>query len=185
LKARYAAVLAAIPLMLIGAGLVLFPFGNPGQMQDDIPVGTMPSIRLGTAIFVSGVVLLVAGLIGSLTAGSRSPAPLAPPAAPRDLGAPPPTPSSEVEAAVVKLLDEDEKLLYLRLRDQNREVLQRDIVRWGTFSAAKVSRLLDRLERKGLAVRERHGMTNRVRLTHRPARLSVPALHPFFSDAVN
>ena len=32
------------------------------------------------------------------------------------------------------------------------------------FSKAKVTRVLDRLEAKGLVVRERSGMTNRVRI---------------------
>jgi uncharacterized membrane protein len=131
-------------------------------------VGLEPSIRLGTALLVAGIVLLVAGLIVFVMSRSRSPTSVAPPAAGvRDPEASPPAPSSEVEAAVVKLLDEDEKLLYTRLRAAEGAVLQRDIVGWGTFSAAKVSRLLDRLETKGLVVRERHGMTNRVRLTHR------------------
>ena len=67
----------------------------------------------------------------------------------------------------MKLLDEDERLLYTRLRDAGAAVLQRDVVAWGTFSAAKVTRLLDRLEAKGLVVRERHGMTNRIRLAYR------------------
>jgi uncharacterized membrane protein len=163
-----ALVLAGIVLIIIGADLVLFPFGDRGQMQDNVPVGLEASIRLGTGLLVAGVVLLVAGLVGFAIARSRSPASPAPPAAGvRDPEATPPAPSSEVEAAVVKLLDEDEKLLYTRLRAEDREVLQRDIVAWGTFSAPKVSRLLDRLETKGLVVRERHGMTNRVRLTHR------------------
>jgi uncharacterized membrane protein len=67
----------------------------------------------------------------------------------------------------VRLLDDDERLLYTRLRDAGQTVLQKDVVAWGTFSAAKVTRLLDRLEAKGLVVRERHGMTNRIRLSYR------------------
>ncbi len=42
-----------------------------------------------------------------------------------------------------------------------------DLGRITAFSEAKVSRLLDRLEEPGLVVRERQGMTNRVRLTLR------------------
>lgn len=171
-----ALVLAGILLMVIGANFVLFPFGDPGQMQDGDPVGLLPSIRLGTTLFMSGVAFLAAGVIVGVIAvlrRSRSPSPSAPAAIPaQDPEATPPAPSSAVEAAVVKLLDEDERLLYSRLRAAEGAVLQRDIVGWGTFSAAKVSRLLDRLETKGLVVRERHGMTNRVRLTQRPV---IPA----------
>jgi len=72
--------------------------------------------------------------------------------------------SSDTEAALVRLLDDNERLLYVRLRDAGGVALQRDIVAWRTFSPAKVSRILDRLEAKGLLVRERHGATNRVRL---------------------
>ncbi len=38
------------------------------------------------------------------------------------------------------------------------------LVASGEFSKSKVTRLLDRLESRGLIVRERSGMTNRVRL---------------------
>ena len=112
--------------------------------------------------------MFVGGLIGFAWVATRKPLTPAPTGSPDPAAAVPPAPSSAVEAAVVRLLDEDERLLYTRLRAEDGEALQRDIVGWGTFSAAKVSRLLDRLEVKGLVVRERHGMTNRVRLPHRP-----------------
>ena len=67
----------------------------------------------------------------------------------------------------MRLLDEDERRMYLEVRDHGGEMLQRDLVALGTFSKAKVTRVLDRLERKGLVVRERHGMTNRVRIVNR------------------
>ncbi len=69
------------------------------------------------------------------------------------------------EAAVVKALGEDERRLYLQIREGGGQALQRDLVASGAFSKAKVTRLLDKLERKGLVVRERFGATNRVRLT--------------------
>jgi len=49
------------------------------------------------------------------------------------------------------------------------EAKEQDLVRITAFSDAKVSRLLDRLQERGLVVRERQGMTNRVRLTLRQA----------------
>ena len=73
------------------------------------------------------------------------------------------------EASVVKTLGEDERLLYVRIREAGGAVLQRDLVAEGGFSKAKVTRLLDKLERKGLLVRERFGATNRVRLTWKAA----------------
>ncbi len=74
----------------------------------------------------------------------------------------PPEPMSE--PALVKLLDEDERRMYLELRGHGGEMLQRDLVALGIFSKAKVTRVLDKLEAKGVVVREAHGMTNRVRL---------------------
>lgn len=69
------------------------------------------------------------------------------------------------EAAIVKTLGEDERLLYVRIREAGGVALQRDLVAQGGFSKVKVTRLLDKLERKGLVVRQRFGATNRVRLT--------------------
>jgi hypothetical protein len=69
------------------------------------------------------------------------------------------------EASFVKTLGADERTLYVRIREAGGAVLQRDLVAEGGFSKAKVTRLLDKLERKGLLVRERFGATNRVRLT--------------------
>ncbi len=86
-----------------------------------------------------------------------TPAPAAPPAA---------AATSVPEPTLVKLLDEDEKRMYLELRDHGGEMFQRDIVALRTFSKAKVTRVLDKLEAKGLVVREAHGMTNRVRLVN-------------------
>jgi uncharacterized membrane protein len=62
------------------------------------------------------------------------------------------------------MLGEDERRLYDMIVDRGGEVLQRDIVASGEFSKAKVTRLLDKLEGRELLKRERHGMTNRVKL---------------------
>lgn len=82
-----------------------------------------------------------------------------------------PAPSAPVaEPTLMKLLDEDERRMYLELRDHGGQMYQRDLVALGIFSKAKVTRVLDKLEAKGLVVREAHGMTNRVRLVPQPAR---------------
>lgn len=67
----------------------------------------------------------------------------------------------------LELLPEDERAVYRLLLSKGGQVLQKDLRQLVSFSGPKVSRVLDRLERKGLVVRERHGMTNRVRLTDR------------------
>jgi len=74
------------------------------------------------------------------------------------------------EPTLVKLLDDDERRMYLELRDHGGQMFQRDLVALGVFSKAKVTRVLDKLEAKGLVVREAHGMTNRVRLVNLPAK---------------
>jgi len=61
-------------------------------------------------------------------------------------------------------LKEDERRLYDMIVDRGGEVLQRDLVASEEFSKAKVTRLLDKLEGRGLIKRERHGMTNMVKL---------------------
>ncbi len=58
----------------------------------------------------------------------------------------------------------DERRLYDRIEEAGGEMLQMNLVASGEFSKSKVTRLLDRLESRGLIVRERKGMTNRIRL---------------------
>jgi uncharacterized membrane protein len=61
------------------------------------------------------------------------------------------------------LLDGDEKTLFKEILD-NDGILQRDLILKTGFSEPKVSRLLDRLERRGLIIRRRDGMGNRILL---------------------
>ncbi len=137
--------------------------------------GMMGGMALVGVLFFIAIAFLVLALVARPSVGTPlppfplSPATVAP--APPPIPAPespsiPATSTSAVEAAVVKLLGDDERLLYTRIRDACSPVLQKDVVAWGTFSAAKVTRLLDRLEKKGLVVRERYGMTNRIRLAY-------------------
>jgi len=163
--------LAAVFVVAAVALLGLSTTGS-GGMMDGMMGGSMVWMGLGGALVLLAVVLLVVAVV-TPSPSAPTPSPIAPPPAPVAPWAPPAPPpgasppAASVEAAVVKLLDEDERLLYTRLRDSGGVVLQKDVVAWGTFSAAKVTRLLDRLERKGLVVRERHGMTNRIRLAYR------------------
>ena len=88
----------------------------------------------------------------------------------KDDGPDGPVAASEAEGdsidheAVIADLPEDEQRLYSMISEAGGELLQMHIVSSGIFSKAKVTRLLDKLEGRGLVVRERHGMTNRVRL---------------------
>jgi len=69
--------------------------------------------------------------------------------------------SSALMAA--NILEGDEKILFQNIID-NDGILQRELVMKTGFSEPKVSRLLDRIERRGLIMRQRNGMGNRVLL---------------------
>jgi len=59
------------------------------------------------------------------------------------------------------LLEGDEKVLFQNIFDGGM-ILQRELISKTGFSEPKVSRLLDKLERRGLIIRQRDGMGNRV-----------------------
>lgn len=70
----------------------------------------------------------------------------------------------ERETTFISPMSEDESRLYEMISESGGEMLQMHIVSSKKFSKAKVTRLLDKLEKRGLVVRERQGMTNRIRL---------------------
>ena len=175
-------------LALIGVGLALASFasqrsmwdmmGGGGMHRDNVtstatPGGIEWGVLLASAMFfVGAAVLLLRGRPARALQTAATPTPAAPAAAasaPAALG-PAPEPAPVPELALVKLLDDDERRMYLEIREHGGEILQRDLVALGTFSKAKVTRVLDKLERKGLVVRERHGMTNRVRIVAKVAK---------------
>jgi uncharacterized membrane protein len=167
-QTRDALALAVVLVVGAAAVAVLSLQGGGGGMMGGMG-GMMGGMALAGLLVFVAIAFLVVALVARPTAGMPPPVAVPPPAPVMPASPPSPavSPSSAVEAAVVKLLDEDERLLYTRLRDAGAPVLQKDVVAWGTFSAAKVTRLLDRLETKGLVVRERYGMTNRIRLAYR------------------
>jgi uncharacterized membrane protein len=68
----------------------------------------------------------------------------------------------------LRLLTGDERTVFRAILDAGGETLQKDVVNRTKMSDAKVSRVLDRLEEKGLVTRERHGMSNKVRIEIEP-----------------
>ncbi len=117
-----------------------------------------------------GLFILVAALIAGIAAAylflARAQATAGPIPTPGAM-APSAVTAPELENLAVRLLDGDERRLLRVIVEAHGDILQRDLVRVTSFSDAKVSRLLDRLQERGLVVRERQGMTNRVRLTLR------------------
>ena len=65
-------------------------------------------------------------------------------------------------------LPDDERRICEIIADAGGEILQMRLVSLGVFSKSKVTRLLDKLEDRELIKRERHGMTNMVKLVRRP-----------------
>lgn len=141
-------------VVLVALLLALFVVVNHASLPEPI-------------ILFWGLFILILGLIAGIAAAylflARAQATSAPAAATSD-GTRPVAPP-DLENLAVRLLDGDERRLMRVIVEAKGEILQRDLVRITAFSDAKVSRLLDRLEERGLVVRERHGMSNRVRLT--------------------
>lgn len=65
---------------------------------------------------------------------------------------------------IMKELGSDEKLVLGKIIDSQGTIFQSDIVRKTKFNKVKVTRILDRLEGRGLIERKRRGMTNVVLL---------------------
>ena len=57
-------------------------------------------------------------------------------------------------------LDKDEKIIIKAVEEADGTIFQSDLVEKTEFSKVKVSRILDKLEGKGLVERKRRGMTN-------------------------
>ncbi len=68
------------------------------------------------------------------------------------------------EELALDILDGDEKIIFTEIVESGDGILQRDLVLKTGFSEAKVSRLLDKLERRQLIIRRRHGMGNMIML---------------------
>ncbi|MEM2138957.1 MAG: MarR family transcriptional regulator [Candidatus Woesearchaeota archaeon] len=66
-----------------------------------------------------------------------------------------------VKKRVLDLLP-DEKLVYDKIVDAQGTIFQSELVEKTTYSKVKITRILDKLEGKGLIERKRRGMTNVV-----------------------
>jgi len=68
------------------------------------------------------------------------------------------------EYLVLRLLSGDERTMFKTIMDSGGEALQKELIIRTKMSNAKVSRLLDRLEQKGVITKERHGATNKIKI---------------------
>lgn len=162
-RARFLVKLVLVATVVLLGLLIAIPFVVPHQ--------TLP---MAIVVFVSIFILLaalIAGIAGAYLLMTRVPAAGPPGDGP---GPTPPARASEslpgeLEHVVLRVLNVDEQEVMRVLLTNHGEALQQDLVKATTFSNAKVSRLLDKLEARGLVVRERQGMANRVRATLRRA----------------
>ena len=71
--------------------------------------------------------------------------------------------SSELEVKfILRLLDGDKRQVFNEIVEADGEILQSDLHAHTGFSKAKITRILDYLELKGLIVRKSFGMTNKI-----------------------
>ncbi len=146
----------AVALLVL---LVAIPLVVPHESLPE-PIIVFVSIFILIAALIAGIALAYLYLVRASQA-EPAPAPAPPP-----LPAPGPgEPNPAFQDLAIRLLDGDERRLLRVIVEAKGNILQQDLVRITTFSEAKVSRLLDRLEERGLVRRERQGMANRVRLT--------------------
>jgi uncharacterized membrane protein len=76
-------------------------------------------------------------------------------------GGAPAEPHTYKDADLSKL-DNDEKTIYGMLKENEGASYQSDVVRSTGYSKVKVTRILDRMEQKGIIDRKRRGMTNLI-----------------------
>ena len=62
----------------------------------------------------------------------------------------------------LRLLEGDKRRVFSEIVEAGGEILQSDLPTQTRFSKAKITRILDYLERKGLIIRKSYGMTNKV-----------------------
>ncbi len=77
-------------------------------------------------------------------------------------------PPVDSKQLVLRLLTGDERAMFRAILDSGGEALQKDLIVRTKMSEAKVSRVLDRLEEKGVISKARFGMTNKVKVEIEP-----------------
>jgi uncharacterized membrane protein len=165
--------LIALAVMMGGLVLVGYALLTPTELGGG---GHMGETFTRTGYQLLNLVLAVIGT--AMAAGSATfllargatvvlPAPAPPAVTPAPSAVPsvpvPPAPNDDTRL-ILRLLGGDERDVFRSLVEAGGEQLQRDIVEVTKLSDAKVSRVLDRLEEKGLVARERRGMGNVVRI---------------------
>jgi uncharacterized membrane protein len=180
-----AAVLAAVAIIILAYAILS---GEPSSTSEEHQ-GMWDNVRSYSGsnllIMVFASFLIAFAVMFILLREEYEPLPPSmtppPPPPPEDAGAEPekdlegegaPELTPEVVAAeenylVLRLLTGDERVMFKAIMDSKGDVLQKDLIKTTKMSNAKVSRVLERLFQKGVISKERHGSTNRIRITVR------------------
>jgi len=167
-KSRTLAKLAlASAIALVGLDLSLFLFVDHASVSDAFLI--LWGLFLLLAAIIAGVALSYVFMTRGLAEASAqtttsAPGPPEGAAGREETGTLSTVPGTAPEVAL-RLLSGDERRLYWKIVEAGGSILQKQLVGEGLYSGSRVTRILDRLQRKGLIERERHGMTNRIRLS--------------------
>ncbi|MFQ6127551.1 MAG: helix-turn-helix transcriptional regulator [Thermoplasmata archaeon] len=157
-----AGLVASVIIIVVGITLALWDTGGMATgMWSHHGIGV--AFPMAMFFMVFGFVLLVLFLILILSQPSGVQRPVEPyvPIAPYQRSE---DWTPEMQNLALKLLPGGESRMLRLIFDAGGQILQKDLVDRGAFSKAKVTRLLDKLEHRGLIVRERRGSTNLVRV---------------------
>jgi len=78
-----------------------------------------------------------------------------------------PTNSKNIDKNILKKLNNEEKLILEKIKEEDGSIFQSTLVEKTEFNKVKITRILDRLEGLNIIERKRRGMTNVVILKYR------------------
>ena len=157
-KTIVAVVLFAVSaFLLVGKLMMPTPIQITIQGKDPIVVGQiLRYTQFDVAIIsISTVILAVSGFY-LLNGNSDKPLTISPIILDKEG-----KPELDVTFAL-RLLDGDKRKVFAEILEANGEILQSDLHTQTGFSKAKITRVLDYLELKGLIIRKSYGMTNKI-----------------------
>jgi uncharacterized membrane protein len=163
--------LLVVSIVLVVIGLAWASVTNETMMGGMMGHDSQPSgFPMGTSVFLIGVLFVIVTTI-LVAVGRRrgppvmQPQPMMPHYYPQPEGKATGVTEEDMHKLTIRLLGGDERKMFRRIVEGDGAVLQKDLVAEGMFSKSKVTRLLDKLEERGLIVRERYGATNRIRIS--------------------